>query len=144
MPTEDTNMNEAAPMDFNAAIATQEPWLQAWIMLLVITNLLAVLFVVSKQESGFKVRPEALAILLSFVAAAVFMTWLYNQYGYVRLLGIAHLVFWLPVYVWVLNKYRNSDYSGWFQRYITLYLVIAGISLVVDFIDVVRYFLGQA
>ncbi len=137
-------MNEAAPMDLNAAIATQEPWLQAWIMVLVITNLLALLFVVFKQESGFKVRPEALAIVFSFVAAAILMTWLYEQYGYVRLLGLAHLVFWLPVYVWVLNKYRNSAYSGWFQRYVILYLVIAGISLIVDFIDVVRYFLGQA
>lgn len=137
-------MNEATPMDLNAAIATQEPWLQAWIMVLVITNLLALLFVVFKQESGFKVRPEALAIVFSFVAAAVFMTWLYDQYGYVRLLGLAHLVFWLPVYAWVLNKYRNSEYSGWFQRYITLYLVIAGISLIVDFIDVIRYFLGSA
>ena len=137
-------MNEPATMDFNAAIASQEPWLQAWVMVLVLTNLLALLFVVFKQESGFKFRPEALAIVFSFVAAAIFMTWLYDQFGYVRLLGLAHLVFWLPVYVWVLNKYRNSDYSGWFQRYVSLYLVIAGISLVVDAIDVVRYFLNLA
>jgi len=137
-------MNETTPMDLNAAIAAQEPWLQAWVMVLVITNLLAVLFIVSKDESGFRFHFDALAILGSFIAAAIFMTWLHEQYGYVRLLGLAHLVFWLPVYLWVLTRYRSQLYSGWFQRYITLYLVIAGISLVVDGIDVIRYFLSQA
>jgi len=137
-------MNETTPMDLNAAIAAQEPWLQAWVMMLVIANLLAVLFIVSKEESGFKFHPDALAILAGFIGAAIFMTWLHEQYGYVRLLGLAHLVFWLPVYVWVLSRYRRQQYGGWFQRYITLYLVIAGISLLVDVIDVIRYFLGQA
>ena len=137
-------MNDLAPQDLNAAIASQEPWLQAWVMVLVISNLLAILFVVSKEESGFKFHLDALAILASFIAAAIFMTWLYDQYGYVRLLGLAHLVFWLPVYLWVLSRYRNQHYAGWFRRYITLYLVIAGISLLVDAIDVIRYFLGSA
>jgi len=137
-------MNEAAPIDFNAAIAAQEPWLQAWVLVLVISNLLALLFVVSREDSRFKFHPDALAIFLGFVGAAIFMTWLYDQFGYVRLLGLAHLVFWLPVYIWVLGRYRNKSYSGWFLRYVSLYLVVAGISLVVDGIDVIRYFLASS
>jgi len=97
----------------------------------------------ARTPGGWRVRLESLAILLSFVAAAVFMTWLYTQVGYVRPLGVAHLVFWSPVYVWVLLRRRALQSEGLFGKYVLRYLVVAGISLVIDLIDLIRYLLGD-
>ena len=73
------------------------------------------------------------------MAAGVYMSWLYEQVGYVRLLGLPHLVFWTPVYVWVLLRRRTIGTNSLFGKYVLLYLAIAGISLVIDLVDVVRY-----
>ena len=135
-------MNETVPADLNAAIAGQPMWLQAWVLVLVITNLAAVFFIVTKQQGRYRPRPEALAILVSFFAAAIFMSWLYDQVGFVRLLGLPHLVFWLPVYIWLLIRYRAGRYAAPFKQYLLVYFLIDGISLLIDASDVVRYLLG--
>ncbi len=135
-------MGTEAAATLNDAIATQPMWLQAWVMVLVLTHVLALVFVVTKSADGWRVRGEPIAIFLSFAAAAVLMTWLFEQYGYVRLLGLGHLVFWTPAYVWVAMRRRQIGTDSRFGKYVQVYLLVAGISLVVDAIDVVRYFTG--
>ena len=134
-------MNETMPADLSAAIAMQAPWLQAWVMILVVVNLAAALFLVARRDGKFALRIEALAILISFFAAGAFMGWLYDQVGYVRLLGLPHLVFWLPVYLWLVVKFRRNEFTPPFKQYLMLYFLVAGISMVLDFFDVVRYLL---
>ena len=131
------------PETLNEAIAAQSGWLQGWVMVLVVTHVLALAFIARRTPEGWRIRFESLAIFVSFVAAGVFMTWLYTQVGYVRLLGVAHLVFWTPVYVWVLLHRRTLQSEGLFGKYVLLYLVVAGISLVIDLIDLIRYLLGD-
>ena len=136
-------MNETMPADLNTAIAMQAAWLQAWVMVLVIVNLAAALFLVARRDGKFSVRVEALAILVSFFAAGAAMGWLYEQLGYVRLLGLPHLVFWLPVYAWLAVKFRRNEFTPPFKHYLLLYFLVAGVSLVLDFVDVLRYLLGE-
>lgn len=126
------------------AIATEPLWLQAWIAVLGVTNLLAVVFVAGREEGRWRVRPEPVAILAAFVAAGLLMEWMYARVGYVRLLGLAHLVFWGPVWAWLLLARRRAlgTRSG-LGRYVHLYLVVAGVSLAIDAEDVVRYALGD-
>lgn len=131
------------PETLNDAIATEPMWLQAWVYTLVLTHLIAILFVVARADGKWLVRYEPMAILVSFIAAGVFMGWLYEQVGYVRLLGLAHLVFWTPAFVWVFLRRKAIGTASIFGKYIVLYLVIAGISLFIDLIDVIRYFLGD-
>lgn len=132
------------PPTLNEALATEPAWLQAWVMLLVITHLAAILFVVRRRpEGGLAVRPEPVAIVLSFLAAGLFMGWLYEQVGYVRLLGLPHLVFWGPVWVWLLRRRRSLGTQSLFGKYVHAYLLVAGTSLVIDLIDVVRYLVGD-
>ena len=135
-------MKEAMPADLNAAIALQPAWLQAWVMVLVIVNLAALLFVITRRDGKFGVRMEALAIVASFLVAGAAMAWLYQQVGYVRLLGLPHLIFWLPVYTWLVVKFGRNTFTPPFKQYLALYFLIAGISLLVDFVDVLRYLLG--
>jgi hypothetical protein len=139
----ETQMGPEIPATLNDAIAAQSGWLQAWVMTLVVTHLLAVAFIVQRTPEGWRVRFESVAILVSFFAAAVFMSWLYTRVGYVRLLGVAHLVFWTPAYVWVLSRRRAIGVEGLYGKYLLLYLVVAGTSLVIDVIDLVRYLLGE-
>ena len=99
-------------------------WLQSWVGLLILSNLLAILFVVGREDESWKVRPEPIAILIAFFAAAALMNWLYTEIGYVRLLGVAHLVFWTPVWVWVLIKRKAIGWATLYGKYIHLYLVM--------------------
>ena len=136
----DTDM----PPGLDAALATEPLWLQAWVMLLVITHVTALLFVVRRRpEGGLAIRPEPVAIVLSFLAAGVAMSWLYQQVGYVRLLGLPHLVFWGPVWAWVLHRRHDLGARTPFAIYVRAYLLVAGTSLVIDLVDVIRYLAGD-
>jgi len=68
---------------------------------------------------------------------------LYDGIGYVRLLGLAHLLCWGPVWLWILSRRREYTWRSLFGGYLHVYLLIAGISLVIDVIDVARYLLGD-
>ena len=133
-----------APADLTAAIATQPAWIQGWVMVLVVVNLAALLFVVKREEGRFSVRVEPIAVVAAFFLAAVLMNWLYVQFGYVRLLGLGHLVFWTPVWAWIFARRAAIGTASVWGKYAHVYLVIAGISLVIDVVDVVRYLAGDA
>lgn len=131
------------PATLNEAIFSEPMWLQAWVMLLVIANLGAIPFAFSKVEGAWKLRKECLAIVVSFVIAAILMDWIYNTYGYVRLLGMAHLVAWTPAFVYVLMQRKKLGLSTAFGKYVHFYLVVAGLSLLIDLLDVIRYLAGD-
>ncbi len=136
-------MESGMPQTLSEAIATEPAWLQAWVLTLVLTHLIAIAFVVTREQGAWRMRPEPLAIIASFICAGVFMSWLYGVVGYVRLLGVAHLVFWTPALVWVFLRRRAVGTQSVFAKYLLAYLVIAGISLVIDVVDVVRYLIGD-
>jgi len=131
------------PATLGEAIATEPSWLQLWVLVLVVTNLAGILFVFGKDEGGWKVRAEPIGILVSFFVAAAIMNWMYGEFGYVRLLGLAHLIAWLPVYVWIVSRRNGIGWQSVFGKYIHTYLVVAGVSLVIDLIDVIRYLSGD-
>ncbi|MDX1587351.1 MAG: hypothetical protein R3296_00300 [Oleiphilaceae bacterium] len=133
-------MSNTASFDsLGQAILSQPTWLLAWVGVLVLTHLLALAFVPYRAHGGWRIRVEALAIFASFLVAAAIMEWLFAQFGYVRLLGLAHLLGWGPVYLWILLRRQQFDVTTLFGKYIRAYLLIAGLSLVVDTIDVIRY-----
>lgn len=126
-----------------AVMATQPAWLIGYLFLLSAANLGAALFIAKQTENGWRPRYEALAIIVAFLLAGQFMDYLYAQYGYVRLLGLAHIVFWTPVYAWIFMHRKDYDATPYFAKYVLFYLVMAGISLTIDLIDVARYLLGE-
>lgn len=137
-------MNGATePASLGGALLAEPLWLQGWVLLLVVVHLLAIVFVVGREDGARRVRAEPVAILASFLVAAILMEWLFQQYGYVRLLGLAHLLGWTPVYVWVLLRRRRIGLATLHGRWIHAYLLIAGLSLIIDAVDVVRWLLGD-
>lgn len=137
-------MIEDSPATLADAIATEPLWLQVWVVLLVLTHLASVGFIVGRGAGHWRFRPEPLAILLSFILAAIAMDWIFSQVGYVRLLGLAHLICWGPVWTWIaVQQRRKPRPASAFDWYLWCYLVIAGISLIIDIVDVIRYVLGD-
>src|SRR5262245_61696111 len=136
-------MDESMPATLGAAIATEPLWLRAWLVVLSSVFVAALFFVLRREAGSWRIRLEPIAILASFLASAAAMNALYAQVGYVRLLGLAHLVFWTPVYVWILYRRRAIPGTSLFERYLSAYLLVAGTSLVIDAIDVVRYLAGD-
>lgn len=132
-------MNLSSNFTLAAAIMEQSLWLQAWVFILMTANLGAIFFVIDRDNKRTRIRPEPVAIILSMIVAGIFMEWLYVHYGYVRLLGLAHLFAWTPVYIWILLNRDKFKLETIYGKYIHFYLLVAGISLVVDAIDVLRY-----
>lgn len=137
-----TNLIEAA-IELMSRMMASPPLLLAWLGLLVVANLGSLAFLFDKQGEARRLRPEALAIFLAFNAAFFVMVGVYNSVGYVRLLGLGHLLCWTPVYLWIFGRRRELLSQGAFGRYVLLYLLVSGISLVIDAVDVLRYFAGD-
>ncbi len=131
------------PATLGAAIGTEPFWLQAWVMTMVLVHMVGLLFVVAREQQRWRLRLEPLAILVSFLVAAVIMSWMYERVGYVRLLGLAHLLAWTPVYVWIFLRRQRFSWATAYGKYTHLYLLVAGISLVVDAVDGIRYLAGD-
>ena len=65
------------------------------------------------------------------------------MFGYVRLLGLAHIVAWTPLLPFLLYHRQPFAEENWTGRYLYWFMAVITISLIFDYIDVVRYFLGQ-
>lgn len=135
-------MNEL-PATFSVALLSEPAWLLAWLALLIGTHFLSLIFTVYREQSAFRYRWEPIAIVVSFMIAGSIMEVLYQSVGYVRLLGIGHIIGWTPMYAWLLYHRKQIGFESMWGKYVHLYLVLAGISLVIDSVDVVRYLVGD-
>jgi hypothetical protein len=86
---------------------------------------------------------EARWVLTAWLLNVVFMTILFEVNGYNRLLGLSHLIFWTPLLIYLHRRRQgiagDSLFEGWIR---TLFLTNLA-SLVIDYVDVVRYLLGD-
>ncbi len=116
-------------------LAQEALWLQLWVGWLVVANLAALIFVVKSVEARWVVG--------LFILNALFMQWLYSQVGYVRLLGLSHVIFWTPLLIYLWKRRKFTYLSTWTGKYLYLVFITDGISLLVDYVDVARYLLGD-
>jgi hypothetical protein len=127
-------------MSLNEAMSEFGPsWLQVWMPLLLLGGFIAPLVLLIWKQSR-------LMGVISFVAsmiAAVSIDYMYKQIGYVKLLGLPHIIFWTPLIIYLLIKARRTALPVWPKRIVTFMIVIIGISLAFDYVDVLRYFLGN-
>lgn len=126
-------------MSFEEAIATQPSWVQWWInwmSIAIVGSMIALLF--SKTT-----RRDSAVILMTSLAIFFMMMWLYQQIGFVRLLGIVHVVIWTPLAVYFWRRLKNPAITAPFRQVIWVFLATIVVSLVFDYADVVRYLLGE-
>ncbi|MGF1620349.1 MAG: hypothetical protein ACFCUR_07020 [Rhodomicrobiaceae bacterium] len=126
-------------MTFEEALAQQPQWVQIWV------NVMAVILVGSFITLLFSraTRRDALIILLVNIPNVLLLQWMYAQLGYVRLLGLPHLIFWTPLAVYLAQRLRDPAIVAPFRQVIWLLLAMMLISLAFDYTDVARYLLGE-
>lgn len=121
---------------FQADIRNAPTWVQYWLTFMGIVLMLAAPFSIVRTEA----RWAALVMLLSLPA----MIALHDAVGYVRLLGLVHVVLWTPfvIYLWQRrDKWRVGEtLSG---KWIALLFATMIVSLAFDYADVARWLLGE-
>lgn len=126
-------------MTFNEAVATQPQWVQIWV------NILGGVVVASALVLAFSkhTRMAALAIVVSLAGIIPMMLWMYDQFGYVRLLGLPHIIFWTPLVAYLFWRLRDPMIGVPFRQVMWVLIVVLCISLAFDYADVARYLLGE-
>ncbi len=120
---------------FPAAILAQEVWLQAWLAWLGFINVIGGLYFIRRAEAKW--------VLLAILGNAVVMNWLFMEFGYQRILGLAHVIFWTPLLVYLWRRRDHWDMSQLSGKWLAVLFATNAISLVIDYVDVGRYLLGE-
>lgn len=126
-------------MTFEEALATQPQWIQWWVTWMGIV-LLGTLVVLLFSKTTWR---DAALIFATSVIMFFAMEWLYKQVGYVRLLGIVHVIVWTPLAIYFWQRLKNPDIGTPFRQVMWLFLATIVVSLVFDYVDVARYLLGE-
>ena len=88
-------------------------------------------------------RRDALIVFIINVSVFVSMGWLFRQIGYVRLLGIVHVILWTPLFVYLLARARKGEMARLYRLVVWLFVATLAVSLAFDYVDVLRYFMGD-
>jgi len=112
-----------------------EGLLWVWFVVLAVVNLAAFVF------APFDVRARWMA--LSVVLLSVIVAGMFKIYGYTRILGLGHIVVWLPLFAYLWRERGAFPERVWVNRFIVVFVVVNGISFGLDSVDVVRYLLGD-
>ena len=123
-----------AMIGFNKALMSMKmPW-PLWLGLLVALNASGAIY--------FFGAIEAKVVLAAFIAGMLTMTAIFGAKGFVRLLGIGH-IFWLPLLPWLVTRLESIGLDSPLGYWIVAVIVVDGISLVIDAVDVFRYLRGE-
>jgi|GEM_PF-198150 len=134
----------ATAMSFEQALATQAPWLRLWVLWMGVVIVACVAVLLLSRTT----RRDAVIILLSNLVVFASMLWFYRQVGFVRLLGLVHVLLWTPLagYLYLRLKtpiLRKPVIASPYRQVIWLLLATIIVSLAFDYSDVARYLLGE-
>jgi uncharacterized membrane protein YeaQ/YmgE (transglycosylase-associated protein family) len=130
---------EDALMTMEEAIALQPPWLAYWLYWLVFGAVVLPLALLIWRQS----RIAGLAALVAGVVGGYAVGWLYDRMGYVKLLGLPHIIVWTPLAIYLFYQIRRADMPKWPRWIMIVVLATILISLAFDYVDVLRYLLGE-
>lgn len=126
-------------MSLSEAITTQALWIQIWVGVIAVLNiatLAALLF-------GSDTRRDGITVGIAFIANYLLMNWLYGQFGYVRLLGLSHILIWIPLTAYLVLALKGTTLTGIARRITQAFVLCMCISLVFDITDVTRWLMGD-
>ena len=109
------------------------PWL-VWIVLLMAVNFFVPLFYIQTLEAQLT--------LAAVFAGAITQSYIHSKLGFVRLLGVGH-IFWAPLVIWLAFRLSSIGVDSSFGIWIASLLLLNTVSLVIDVLDVIRFFSGD-
>ena len=119
------------PFKFFIELIQQSVWIPTWVLIQMLVNI---------ESVGFWNEPLAKVIFVTFMFSVMLMMGLYSRFGYEKILGMGHIL-WIPLLVYVLMAIPAA--SGTFERYLVVWSISTGTSLVFDIVDVWKYFTSR-
>jgi len=111
------------------------PW-NLWVMVLGVVNLAGGIYFFDSLEGKLA--------LISILGAMVIMQVIFSKFGFVRLLGLGHIIFWVPFVSWCVFRILEWNSLGFnFRIWLCAVIMLNSISLAIDFVDVWRYHRGE-
>ena len=126
-------------MTLQDAIAHQPTWVRLWLDWLLFGALALPLTLFIWRQTQI----AALVAIVTGAAGSFGVGWLYGQMGFVKLLGLPHIVFWTPAAGYLFLQLRRAELPRWPRWIMTVVLATIVISLAFDYTDALRYVLGE-
>ncbi|WP_101067882.1 hypothetical protein [Roseovarius salinarum] len=126
-------------MSFSDAVQQMPPQLRIWVLWLTFAMIAAPLVLLCFRQT----RRDGAVVLAASFAVITAMQLLYQAVGFTRLLGLAHVLIWGPLAVYLALRLRQGVVPRLPRAVIAVFLVTIGVSLVFDVVDVVRYLAGD-
>lgn len=122
---------------FNAEMMANSPtWVIVWVNAMVAVLALSIPFSFNYREARWILLGTVLGMAGTIVA--------YSLFGFTRLLGLGHLLFWTPTLIYIITVHGRKTYNKTlFSRWLLVAAVIIGISLAFDLVDLLRWLLGE-
>ena len=98
---------------------------------------------INTASIAFLARNEARFCLAVWIPNGIMMMVMAEEFGYVRLLGLSHIIWWTPLVIYLLRRRKEIDRATWFGKWVVALFVTNCASLVIDYIDVIRYIAGD-
>jgi len=108
--------------------------LRSWIFWMIAVNSLSLIFLR---------HTEARWVLGAWIGNVIFMETLLALNGYNRLLSLSHVIWWTPLLIYLVRRRDQLPRAGVFATWVKALVLTNGISLVLDYIEVARYLLGD-
>lgn len=109
--------------------------LQIWLAWLLLIDFVLLLPFLSQHE--------ARVALYWQIGNVIFGGTLWSKLGLVRLLGLSHVLFWTPMTVYLFGQWQQVPLETAYGLWLRALVITNFISLVIDYIDVVRYLKGD-
>lgn len=126
-------------MTLSQAIAQQPLMVQYWLYVLVFAIVVLPLTLLIWKQT----RLTAVITIAVSIIAGLGVSWIFDTYGYVKILGLPHIILWTPQAVYLYRQIKRQDMPVWPKRITIVVLAMFMVSLVFDYIDVARYILGE-
>lgn len=126
-------------MSFADAVQTLPAALRLWVLWLTLAMVAAPALLLAFRAT----RRDGLIVLAATVAVMVGMQAMYQAAGFVRLLGLVHVVIWGPLAAWLAWRLGTAALPRPARAVIAVFLLTISVSLVFDVIDVARWLAGD-
>ena len=127
-------------MTLNEAMAAHGPdWLGIWMPILFGGAFILPLILLIWKPT----RLAAIVTVLASFLGALTTNLLYSKMGYVKLLGLPHIIFWTPLVIYLFTLMRKPAVGKIPSGIIAVVSVVILISLAFDYTDVIKYLLGD-
>ncbi|MCB1342813.1 MAG: hypothetical protein KDK24_17435 [Pseudooceanicola sp.] len=126
-------------MTLEEALRLQPVWVQLWLYVLLAGAFVLPLTLLIWRQT----RMAAVLAVAASVLAGVGVGWMYDRMGYVKLLGLPHILFWTPLAIYLVALARRPDMPDWPRRILWAVAATILISLAFDYTDAVRWLLGE-